>query len=226
MHDAEALVHAEALTRTYVVDGQTAHAVASADFTIMPGDRIALMGPSGSGKTTLLHLISGLDEPTTGSVSWPALGARTALQPSLVTLSFQGPSLLPALSVEENVALPLLLGGTDENEAAAAAREILARMGLEKLAGKLPEELSGGQSQRAGLARALVVRPSLLLADEPTGQQDHAHAEGLMQLVLNIVEETGAALLVATHDPAIAADFPARWSMRDGVLETAGEQTC
>jgi ABC-type lipoprotein export system ATPase subunit len=204
------------------VDGQTTTALVHADLDVGEGARIALTGASGSGKTTLMHLLAGLDLPTDGSVEWPALGSRDTLRPLKVALAFQGPSLLPALDVAENVAFPLLLGAAGPDEAFSAAAAILERMGLTDLAGKLPDELSGGQAQRVGLARALVVKPRLLLADEPTGQQDHAHAARLLDLLIEIADETKTALIIATHDPAVAGRMAQRWSITDGVLSTEG----
>jgi ABC-type lipoprotein export system ATPase subunit len=216
------LARTERASRSYRVDGTLINAVIDADLSIEPAARIALMGPSGSGKTTLLHLLAGLDAPTSGLVEWPALGDREGLRPSKIAISFQGPSLLPALDVAENVALPLLLGGMSEPDAASAAATMLERMDLSDLARKVPDELSGGQSQRVGLARALVVGPALLLADEPTGQQDSAHAAHLLDLLLEVASECGSAVLIATHDAAVAARLATRWTMNDGVLSTEG----
>ena len=214
------LVRAIGASRTYRTDGTLTTAIDDVSFEIGPGQLIALMGPSGSGKTTLLHLIAGLDTPTTGTVEWPALGERSGLRPGRIAIAFQGPSLVPALDVAENIAFPLLLGGATEAEAAEAAASIIARMRLYELSRKLPDELSGGQSQRVGLARALVVKPALLLADEPTGQQDRAHADRLLELVLELAGEQGTTVLAATHDPAVAARFADRWTLADGHLET------
>jgi ABC-type lipoprotein export system ATPase subunit len=216
----EALVVGSHVRREYEADGIVTAALAEADFEIRPGDRIALTGPSGSGKTTLLHVIAGLDEPTSGSIEWPGLGPRSGLRPLRVTLAFQGESLLPTLSVAENVALPLILGGAHEKIAAQAAAAVLHRLDLEELANKLPEELSGGQAQRVALARALVVRPALLLADEPTGQQDRSHAEDIVAELLEFAEEAGTAVVVATHDPHVAARLPVHWDLSDGWLAT------
>ncbi len=223
---ADTLARAGGAARTYRVDGQTTTALAHADLEIEEGARIALTGPSGSGKTTLMHLLAGLDLPTEGSVDWPALGERGSLRPLKVALAFQGPSLLPALDVTENVAFPLLVGGALPDDAFQAAAAMLQRMGLSDLAAKLPDELSGGQAQRVGLARALVVRPRLLLADEPTGQQDHEHAAHLLDLLLEIADEAGTALVIATHDPAVADRMATRWTMSDGVLTCEGPETC
>jgi len=188
---------------------------------VMPGERIAVVGPSGSGKSTLLHLLAGLDRPTIGSVEWPAIGGPEALRPGPVAMVFQGPSLLAPLTVGENVALPLMLDGAASPEALALARAALARLGLEDLADKLPEEISGGQSQRAAIARALAGKPRLILADEPTGQLDRASGSAVVGVLLAAAEESGAALVVATHDPAVAERLSVRWQMSSGRLRIA-----
>jgi ABC-type lipoprotein export system ATPase subunit len=195
-------------------------AIREATFLVRPGDRIAMAGPSGSGKSTILHLMAGLDVPTSGSIEWPGLGARTDLRPGLVGVSFQGPSLLPPLTVEENVALPLLLAGAEEDLARSQATEMIDALDLAPVATKLPEELSGGQAERAGVARALVGRPRLVLADEPTGQQDRATGGRLVDLLLRTTEALGAALIVATHDRSVAERFPIGWSIEDRRLVT------
>ena len=214
------LVLADSLARAFGADPTTVLAVADASFVVGPADRIALVGPSGSGKSTLLHLVAGLDRPTAGSISWPALGDRADLRPGPIGVAFQGPSLLPPLTVVENVALPLILAGGVASVARAAAGELIDAFGLSGLADKLPEELSGGQAQRAAVARAFAGTPRLVLADEPTGQQDHATAERLIDVVLAIAELGGVALMIATHDPSIAERFEARWSMESGSLRT------
>lgn len=214
------LVRADALARTYGSGGGAVIALATATFTVEPGDGIALVGPSGSGKSTLLHLIAGLDQPTGGSIGWPGLGERAALRPGPVALAFQGPSLLPSLTVLENVALPMILAGGDQHAASAAAQGLLSVFEVDGVTTKLPEELSGGQAQRAGLARAFVGTPQLVLADEPTGQQDVATAGRVMDAILARAALDGIALMIATHDSAVAERLPARWSMRDGRLRT------
>lgn len=218
----DVLVRATGLAKTYTAGAGVTHALADASFEVRAGDRIALVGPSGSGKSTLLHLIAGIDTPTAGVLEWPALGGSENLRPGPVSMAFQGPSLMAPLSVAENVALPLLLKGEEESESFLRTWAILEAMSLEELAQKLPEELSGGQSQRVGLARALVSRPVLLLADEPTGQLDHDHAAELMATLLDQVRETGAAVVVATHDELIASRMDRRWSIADGRLTMDG----
>ncbi|HEY3723261.1 MAG TPA: ABC transporter ATP-binding protein [Acidimicrobiia bacterium] len=217
MTDA-ALARCSNVARTYGSGRGAVVALHRASCAIAPGDRIAIIGPSGSGKSTLLHLISGLDTPTTGTVTWPAIGPRDALRPGPVALVLQGPSLLPPLNVLENVALPLLLQGVKLEEANTRAVAALARLDLAELGDQLPEELSGGQAQRVSIARAISPRPRLLLADEPTGQLDQATAATIAETLVAVADEIGAALVVATHDLTVADHLDQVWSMRDGRL--------
>jgi len=213
------LVCAENLARSYGRGENEVIALRSATCAIAPGQRIAVVGPSGSGKSTLLALLGGLDQPSSGKVWWPALGERDTLRPQKVALVFQSPSLLPPLTVVENVELPLLLGKQGAAAARAAAHDALARLELDDLADKLPEELSGGQAQRVALARALAYRPQLILADEPTGQLDHATARHLFDVLLASLEGSDTALLIATHDLEVAARMTQRWQIDHGVME-------
>lgn len=200
-------------------DDEKVRVLSDVNCDIAKADRIVLSGPSGSGKSTLLNILGGLITPTEGTVIWPALGDRASLQPAKVTYVFQTQSLFPALNVLENVMLPLkLLGNAVGNADAASA--ILERMQLEGLAGKLPEELSGGQAQRVAMARALVVKPKLVLADEPTGQLDHATAHDFLGRVLEFANENHMALVVATHDNLVAGFMETRWSIEHGRLAT------
>jgi putative ABC transport system ATP-binding protein/lipoprotein-releasing system ATP-binding protein len=162
--------------------------------------------------------MAGLDEPTVGQVSWPAIGPRAALRPGPVAVVFQGPSLLPPLTVQENVALPLVLDGEPDAAARADARTALGRLHLDELRDKLPEEISGGQAQRVAVARALAGRPRLILADEPTGQLDRASADAVVGVLLAAADHAGAALVVCTHDPAVAAPLSEHWTMDSGRL--------
>lgn len=197
-------------------------ALHDATCSIEAGQQIALTGPSGSGKSTLLHLIAGLDEATAGSIEWPALGEQTSLRPGQIGIIFQAPSLLPPLDVAENVALPLLLCGASQASAHAAAIHALELLGLRELAGKLPDELSGGQAQRVAIARALTVRPRLILADEPTGQLDVETGAHVVDVLLEAALVSGAAVLINTHDPNIAERMRSQWTMHDGRLVTGG----
>lgn len=216
----EALVDVREASRSYVLDGREIVALERATCRVLPGDRIALLGPSGSGKSTLLHLMGGLDRPTSGAVTFPALGEIDELRPSQLAFVFQAQSLLAPLTALENVALPLVLDGMKESEAEFRAMRALERLGLEKVARQLPEELSGGQAQRVAVARALAGSPKLILADEPTGQLDSETGRHLMDTLLGALEHTKTALVIATHDLAVARRMGLVWQMRRGVLET------
>src|SRR3954469_2996441 len=215
---AAPLVVCEAAGRTYGHGGAATVALQPTDCQINPGDRVALIGPSGSGKSTLLHLIAGLDDPTVGTISWPGIGSRADLRPGPVAVIFQGPSLLAPLTVEENVALPLVLDGLSDHEAHRSARAALNLLGLLELREKLPEEISGGQAQRVAVARALAGAPRLILADEPTGQLDRVNGAAVVDVLLAAAAHAGAALVVATHDPTVAERLPEVWEMHSGPL--------
>jgi putative ABC transport system ATP-binding protein len=209
------------VSRIFGAGASAVHAVREVSCRISPWARIALTGPSGSGKTTLLHLIAGLDTPTTGSLRWPALSdGRRGRRPPGIGVVFQGPSLLPSLDVTENVSLPLMFAGQPHDIAMGHARAALDLVGISDLAAKLPDELSGGQSQRAAIARVLAARPALILADEPTGRLDHHTAHRVITVLLDTAFAIGAAVIISTHDPLIAARLPDRWVMRDGRLDT------
>jgi len=215
---AAELVVAEGLSHRY---GQTV-ALAFASCVVVRRDRIALLGRSGSGKSTLLHLLGGLTPPTGGQIRWPALGSAETLRPGQVSFVFQAQSLLAPLTALENVALPLLLLGVERGSALLRAAYQLERLGLDTVQHQLPEELSGGQAQRVAVARALVTDPLLILADEPTGQLDSHNAQHLMDVLCSACEQSGAALVVATHDPAIAQRLTQVWQMSRGVLGADG----
>ncbi|MCP2323500.1 putative ABC transport system ATP-binding protein [Hamadaea flava] len=195
-------------------------AVRDATFAIRAGQQIAVTGVSGSGKSTLLHLIAGLLPVAAGSITWPGLLGDPRLDRTLITVVFQQPSLLESLTVVQNVQLPLLLAGHAEPQAARAAEAALAMVGIGDLRDRMPGELSGGQAQRAAVARAIAARPRLIVADEPTGHLDHDIARHVIGTLQQAARSAGAALVVATHDPAVAGAFARRWHMRDGDLFT------
>jgi predicted ABC-type transport system involved in lysophospholipase L1 biosynthesis ATPase subunit len=213
---AEPVVRCRGAARTYGSGASATVALQATDLDVLPGDRIALAGPSGSGKSTLLHLMAGLDEPTVGSVEWPAIGDRAALRPGPVAVIFQSPSLLAPLTVLENTKLPLILDGASEARAHELAVASLERLGLAELADRLPEEISDGQSQRVAAARAVAGRPALVLADEPTGQLDRASGAVVVSALLAAAMDSGAALVVATHDPAVAKRLERRLEIHGG----------
>lgn len=207
--------------RTYPQGKTTVEALESATCEVVPGDRIAVVGPSGSGKSTLLHLMGGLDTPTKGSIIWPALGGKEDLRPGNVGFVFQTVSLISSLTALENVELPLLLSQVKPLEARTVAFTALENIGLGPIAGKLPEELSGGQAQRVAVARVLASRSKLILADEPTGQLDHPTAQHLFDILLASLESSDIALVVATHDSAIAGRMNTVWHIEHGILEVS-----
>ena len=216
----EPLVEGIAVSRRFRQGDTDLEALKPATFTVRAGDRIAIVGPSGSGKSTLLHLIGDLDTASGGELRWPGLGPSGALRPQHIGIVFQAASLIPTLSAVENVELPLrLIEGIASPR--KTALEALASVGLEEIADKLPDELSGGQAQRVALARAIALRPRLVLADEPTGQLDQASARQAIDALWRALEGTDAALIVSTHDPAVAHRFKVTWRMDHGHLEVS-----
>ncbi len=215
---SRALVEAHDASRTYPGYAPVV-ALTSATCLVIPGDRIAITGPSGSGKSTLLYLLAGLEIPTSGNVTWPALGPREGLHPAKVAFIFQVPSLLAPLTAVENVELPLLLDHIKEKTARQTAIQALEKVELGNIAESLPEELSGGQAQRVAVARALAYQPRLILADEPTGQLDHPTAQHLFDMLLATIEGTDTALVVATHDLSIAERMHTIWHIHHGILD-------
>jgi len=190
---------------------------------------VAIAGPSGSGKSTLLGLIAGLDRPTTGrivvnGVELTALGedALARFRRDAIGYVFQSFHLIPTLTALENVAVPLELGG--EPDALERARALLGDVGLEERAHHYPVQLSGGEQQRVAVARAVARRPTLLLADEPTGNLDRKTAQAVAELLLQLHEQEKTILIVVTHSMELARHFPRKLEMVDGVLESPGGQ--
>jgi ABC-type lipoprotein export system ATPase subunit len=215
----ETYVTMKDIEKTYVQWKAVLRALESVTCEVVPGDRVAVVGPSGSGKSTLLHIMGGIDLPTNGNIAWPSLGKREELRPKKVGFIFQTVSLVASLTAVENVALPLLLTGGNPSESRKAALETLERIGLASIADKLPEELSGGQAQRVAVARALASWPKMILADEPTGQLDHPTAQHLFDVLLESIRSSDIALIVATHDAAIARRMESVWHLKHGRLE-------
>ena len=211
------LIAADSLSRSYRQGDTSVAAVESSTFRLHARDRVALVGRSGSGKSTLLHLMAGLDSPSRGAIAWPALGPPETLLPEKISLVFQAPSLLEPMTVSENVALPLLLAKA-AGDVDAAVSAALATFGLEELARRLPEELSGGQMQRVAMARAIVGGPSVILADEPTGQLDQSTGRALLDALIAHLAGTETALVIATHDPSVARRMDTSWRIERGVL--------
>jgi len=205
-------------SRTFGSGRSAVVAVGPTTAEVRAGARIGIAGASGCGKSTLLHLMAGLELPTSGLVTWPAFSADPALRAQDIGVVFQSPSLVPALDVAENTGLALVLAGVNEQECAQRVGEALELVGLADLAGKLPEELSGGQAQRIAVARVLAQRPRLVLADEPTGQLDHATGQHLVDVLLAATAHIGAALVVTTHDRSVLERLDTHWNMHEGRL--------
>jgi len=206
------------LWRSFQRERGVVSAVQGCSFTIDAGETVAIIGPSGCGKTTLLNLIAGLDLPTSGRVDWPGLGPPETLRPERIGVVFQSANLMPALTAVENVELPILLSNGAEAEARALAA--LATFGVEALAAKLPEQLSGGQAERIAVARAVATNPQLIVADEPTGQLDQASGAMLVDRLLAWGQQSGSAIVIATHDERVAAKMNHVWRMRHGKFES------
>ena len=199
--------------------------LAGVSLTLHPGEAVAVTGPSGSGKSTLLHILGTLDRPTAGTVRLGdtdpfALSEKelAKFRNRLVGFVFQDHHLLPQLSVLENVLVPTLVGDTPEEHSEIFARRLLERVGLKDRLTHRPAELSGGERQRVAVARALVNKPALLLADEPTGNLDRATAHTVGELLLDLHRTQQTILVVVTHSQELADTFPKRLAMADGVL--------
>ena len=212
------LVKLNAATRKYVVGSDIVSALDNVNCAIKRQQHVAVMGASGSGKSTLLAMMAGLDQLDSGAVAWPAFAGKTPLRPKYVSVSFQSPSLLPSLTVQQNVEVPLLV--LDEVEVEKKAMKALDRLGLAHLGDRHPDELSGGQAQRVALARAMVAEPALLLADEPTGQLDQDTGQSVIEGLVTWADEHGTTLVIATHDPQVARKFAIQWRMSFGILNS------
>jgi putative ABC transport system ATP-binding protein len=223
-------VRAERVSRHYEMGSAVIRAVDDVTLQIRAGEFVALLGSSGSGKSTLLNLMAGLDRPTDGAIF--ANGRNLSELSSLelaryrsrtVGMVFQSFNLLPRMTLEENVELPLRLAEVDRAERGARVQEALERVHLEKRLTHRPSELSGGEQQRAALARALVNRPTLLFADEPTGNLDSATGESIMLLLKEIQQKLGMTIVMVTHERPLAERFADRIAaLADGKLLTDG----
>jgi putative ABC transport system ATP-binding protein len=223
-------VHADRVSRHYEMGAAVIRAVDDVTLEIRAGEFVALLGSSGSGKSTLLNLMAGLDQPTGGAIF--ANGRNLSELSSLelaryrsrtVGMVFQSFNLLPRMTLEENVELPLRLAEVDRAERGARVQEALERVRLEKRLTHRPSEMSGGEQQRAALARALVNRPSLLFADEPTGNLDSATGESIMLLLKEIQQKLGMTIVMVTHERPLAERFADRIAaLADGKLLTDG----
>lgn len=214
-----------------IVDYQTAsgpvRALDCPEFVVIGGSSVAITGPSGCGKSTLLGVLAGLSMPTAGEVNVGTTdvtslseSGRVAFRKDAIGVVYQGDNLLPFLTVSENVRLQLALCA-DTDHAERRTVDLLERLGLGELGARLPDQLSGGQRQRASVARAIVHRPSVILADEPTGALDEENAAAVVQLLLDAHRLLGSTLVVVTHEPSIAGNMERVVVLREGSIVAA-----
>ncbi|HVA54446.1 MAG TPA: ABC transporter ATP-binding protein [Gammaproteobacteria bacterium] len=219
------LVNLRGVTKLYKRGAETVEVLKRLDLAVPRGDFLALMGPSGSGKTTLMNILGGLDKPTSGEVIIDGQPIHTLSDSALsgwrarhVGFVFQLYHLLPVLSAEQNVALPLMLTHLSGPERKKRAMAALTLVGLEDRAKHKPAELSGGQEQRVGIARAIVTDPTILLCDEPTGDLDRKAGDEILELLRLLNKEHGKTIIMVTHDPHAAAKAERTLFMNKGVL--------
>ena len=198
------------------------------DLNVAPAERLAIIGSSGSGKTTLLQIMGGLDEPTSGevivgghSIAHTSEAEKGTLRNRFIGFVYQFHHLLPEFTAQENVAMPLMIRRLAKEEAMTASAELLGRVGLGERLNHKPGELSGGERQRAAVARALITRPSLVLADEPTGNLDAGNGAHVLSLMLELNRELKTSLVIVTHDHSIAGQMDRVLVLEDGKLRAA-----
>jgi putative ABC transport system ATP-binding protein len=218
------ILEARAVIRTFSSGGEPVHSLRGVDLRVAPGELVAIMGASGSGKSTLLHILAGLDRPTSGEVWLEATRLDNRSETALAVLRrrrvgvvFQSFNLVSNLTVADNVELPALLAGASAGEARRRRQELLERLGITDKAKQAPARLSGGQQQRVALARALVNKPTVLLADEPTGNLDTATTRDVLALLCECNAE-GQAIVLVTHDSRVASIASRVLTMTDGLI--------
>jgi lipoprotein-releasing system ATP-binding protein len=225
MHAATMTLTVEHLGKDYPTRSGPLHVLRDVNLSLQRGDALAVMGPSGSGKSTLLHVLGTLDTPSTGTVRLDGQGPFDLPEPALadfrnrhIGFVFQDHYLLPQCTVLENVLIPTLVGNGDHAASHERAHKLLTRVGLADRLDHRPAELSGGERQRVAVARALIRKPVLVLADEPTGNLDRRTAQSVGRLLLDLHHEENNILVVVTHSSEIADMFPRRLEMNDGAL--------
>jgi len=223
---AAPLIEIHDLNKIYALDGVAIQALGGVDLAVEEGEFVAIMGPSGSGKSTLMHILGCLDVADSGSyrlrgndVTRMSRDELARLRNREIGFVFQNFNLLPRTSALENVETPLIYAGVGKQQRRARAREALQRMGLGERLQHLPSQLSGGQQQRVAIARALVPRPSLLLADEPTGNVDTATSNEILDVLEALNHRDGLTILLITHEPGVAQRAQRTLYLRDGRLE-------
>lgn len=229
MSSEEAIITGKDLTKDYRLGKLAVPALRGINLKIQSGEFIALTGPSGSGKSTLLNLIGGLDRPTSGSlvVDGTDLGKQSdgktaSYRQKTVGMVFQSFNLLSHLSALQNVTMPGLLASRPKKEAISRAQDLLNRVGLSDKMKNLPAELSGGEQQRVAIVRALVNKPKIILADEPTGNLDRTNGKAIIELLMSVAREDATTLILVTHDESLAAKADRRLMLVDGQLQPDG----
>lgn len=219
------LLHCENIHKDFQTGNHLAHILKNVNFQMNQGEMVAILGSSGSGKSTLLHLLGGLEQPTSGKICLLGEDLQQLQDKQLSVLRnqhlgfvYQFHHLMMDFSALENVMMPLLIAKTPRKEAESRAMALLEAVGLKDRMHHQPAMLSGGERQRVAIARALVNRPSLVLADEPTGNLDQKNAQSILALLKDLNQQQGTAFLVVTHDMALAEQLPRQCVMKDGVL--------
>ncbi|MCK6262810.1 lipoprotein-releasing ABC transporter ATP-binding protein LolD [Vibrio sp. ZSDE26] len=225
------LLQCHNVSKTYHDGSLDTQVLKGVSFDLQKGELVSIIGTSGSGKSTLLHLLGALDDCTQGHVTFLdhnlaelSSNKQAKIRNRHLGFVYQFHHLLADFSALENVAMPLLIGGTKRSEANEAAKALLDKVGLSHRTGHRPSELSGGERQRVAIARALVNKPDLVLADEPTGNLDHATALSIYDLMRQLNEESGTAFLVVTHDGELAGKMDRQLKMQDGLLINDAEE--
>jgi len=220
------VLEARNLRKVYGEGEARVEALRGVDLGVRAGEMVAIMGRSGSGKSTLLSMLGGIDSPTSGEVLLEGVNLasltddqRTLMRRQRIGFIFQSFNLLPILTAEENVSLPLELDGISSAEASRRAREVLELVSMSGRRDHIPSTLSGGEQQRVAVARALVIQPALLLADEPTGNLDSVNGQRLIQMLRNLVDQRQQTIVMVTHDPSVAAKAARVIHLSDGLVE-------
>ena len=216
-------VKVSGVSKRYKMAAGEVHALRETAWDVKKGSAVAIMGPSGCGKTTLLNLLGGVDRPSSGTIMIDAEDLTAMNERALEThrlrrvgFVFQFFNLIPSITAFENIELPMVMAGMPETQCHARARQLLALVGLEEKGQKRPEELSGGEQQRVGVALALANDPALILADEPTGNLDSTNAAAIANLLKSLATQHGKTVIMVSHDPKTVEVFPTVYSMRDG----------
>ena len=230
MNSPDKIIRADCISKVFVHEGVEIRPFHNVSLEIRRGEMLAIMGPSGSGKSTLLHVLGGIEPPSSGDIWIEGQNVaelsdrdRTLLRRRRIGFIFQSFNLVPTLTVSENVALPLILDGVSSRDAASRALASLQRVGLSDRLSHLPTQLSGGEQQRVAIARALVIKPALVLADEPTGNLDSARGRDITLMLRDVAHENHQTVVVVTHDLRVASHADRLIVLLDGRVTYNGK---